>query len=1168
MRLKTIKLAGFKSFVDPTTAHFPGDLVCVVGPNGCGKSNIIDAVRWVMGESSAKTLRGQAITDVIFSGSSARMPVGQATIELIFDNSTGSLKGEYASFSEISIKRTVNREAKSVYSLNGSRCRRRDIQDVFLGTGLGPRSYSIIEQGMISRFVEARPDDLRVYIEEAAGISKYKERRRETENRMRHTRENLQRLNDIREELDRQLHHLKRQARSAEQYSELKQEERFCKAQYQAIRWQGFNDEYARQEQKIREFEVRLEAANAEQRSLETNIEKKRVEHTRDNERFQYVQSRFYEVSTEIARHEQNIKHQQERATQLKEDLTQTETAMQSAKADLEVDLKKIDLLSTEYAEVEPRLESLTETAQKSATALELAETKMQQWQQQWDEFNQKASEPRQRAQVEQSRIQHIEQVINRLLQRITRLEEESTGFSIDPEDDQLIELQNKQGEFDIQIEQHRGRVSTLVTAVEQQRSKNQALGVELDLARREMQKLQGHQASLQALQKSALGKTDAPVVQWLEKNQLGNLPRLAQKITVEKDWERAVEVILGHHLQAVCVSSFDSLETALSGLEQGSISLVNEDTSEHAGKPAGNLLLSKIKTSCNLLSLLSGIYIADTLADALVMRAKLAAHESIVTKDGTWLAAGWIRITREQNEQTSMLARQEELKQVESRLAEMEQNVDSLGVDLDAGLLAIKNQEQARENAQQTLNDVLQMRSDVSAQLSAKRAKIEQVNMRHQRILTDLEENRDQLGQEQNKLSEARSLWQDCLAAMELDEGAREKLLIERDTNRAALDKARQTARHDKEAQHQWAMRKQSVQTQLSALEQGRDRLQAQVKGFSERQSRLRETIGSSATPIIDLKQKLEVELEKRLALDEELTQARRQVEAVEFSLNQLEQQRIKTERKVDGVRAELEQQKLQWQGLKVQRETVEQQITGMKQTLQSLLESLPEGAIEADWEQKLERLNTKIQRLGPINLAAIDEYKSQSERKTYLDAQNADLEEALTTLENAIKKIDRETRTKFKETFDRVNKGLQDIFPKVFGGGHAYLELTGDDLLDTGVTVMARPPGKRNSTINLLSGGEKALTAISMVFSIFQLNPAPFCMLDEVDAPLDDANVGRFCRIVKEMSEKVQFIIISHNKVTMEMSSHMMGVTMHEPGVSRLVSVNVDEAVELVAV
>ncbi|MCB1662045.1 MAG: chromosome segregation protein SMC [Pseudomonadales bacterium] len=1169
MRLKSIKLAGFKSFVDPTTVRFPSNLTAVVGPNGCGKSNIIDAVRWVMGESSAKTLRGESMTDVIFSGSNARMPVGQASIELLFDNSDHSVTGEYAGYNEISVRRTVTRELQSTYYLNGSRCRRRDIQDIFLGTGLGPRSYSIIEQGMISRFVEAKPDELRIFIEEAAGISKYKERRRETENRMRHTRENLARLSDIREELDRQLHHLQRQAKAAEQYSELKQQERSHKAELQAIKWTALKQQSATQEQQIAELEIQLEAVHAEHSSIEKDVEKQRENAVALNDTFQQVQAAFYQVGTEIARHEQSIQHQQERKLQLQAELQRTEQSAQEANQNLQVDLQRKTELSEELAQIAPELERLQQLETVSTGELELAEAAMQEWQHRWDEFNQKASESRQRAEVEQSRIQHLEQNIARLQQRNQKLEQEKKGFAESPEDKQLDEMEHKLAQLDEAAEQHKARVTELVTAIENQRERNNQLSNELSQARRTMQSVQGRHSSLQTLQQAALGQKDAPVVQWLEQQQWHKQPRLAQKIKVDKGWEKALEVVLGHHLQAVCIDSLDNLGERLEKLKQGGITLVDQSVgAAYEGIPGETSLLSKIKSDWNLNALLAGIYVTDSLANALSMRSRLAVHESVVCQEGVWLGPGWIRVTRDSDEKSSLLERQQELKQLAEEMAELEERIENFEVDLNSGLLALKNSEQAREAAQQELSGLLRQHAEVASQLGARKARIEQLNMRKQRLLYELEESQDQLKREQETLLETKERWQEGLQHMEQDALKREKLLSERDANRGNLDQVRQNARHNKDQVHHLALRHQSVTTQLEALEHGMTRLQEQVAGLSERQMSLKESIESAAAPVEELKHRLEVELEKRVALENKLTQARQKVEAVEYSLSQLEQNRLKIDRKTEGVRGQLEQCKLQWQSVKVQCETLEQQLKEAKQDLQQILEQLPDDALETDWHTKLEQIQNRIQRLGAINLAAIDEYKTQSERKLHLDAQNEDLTDALTTLENAIRKIDRETRTKFKETFDLVNKGLQEIFPKVFGGGHASLEMTGEDLLDTGVTIMARPPGKRNSTIHLLSGGEKALVAISMVFAIFKLNPAPFCMLDEVDAPLDDANVGRFCSIVSEMSKTVQFIFITHNKVTMEMASHMMGVTMHEPGVSRLVTVDIEEAVAMAAV
>jgi len=1169
MRLKSIKLAGFKSFVDPTTVQFPNNLTAVVGPNGCGKSNIIDAVRWVMGESSAKTLRGDSMTDVIFSGSTARMPVGQASIELIFDNSDSSLTGEYGKFSEISIRRLVTRELQSTYFLNGSKCRRRDIQDIFLGTGMGPRSYSIIEQGTISRFVEAKPEELRHFIEEAAGISKYKERRRETENRIRHTKENLDRLSDIREELDRQLHHLQRQAKAAEQYTELRQQERSTKAELLAIRWRALNEAAAAQEKRVSEEQVQLEAVHAEQRAIESAIEKQRTQQTEANDHYQQLQNQLYHVGTDIARQEQNIQHQQQRAQQLGIELQRTEAAKHQAAADLESDQQKAELLEEQLLELTPEMELLAEQELQSAEQLELAESTMQQWQQSWDDFNQQAAEPRQRAEVEQSRIQHLEHSINTLQQRIERLQQEKTSFGENPEDGEIVALQEQMAAQDERSEQQRSRLTELMQQIELQREKNQHLSQSLDQARRTMQEKQGRHGALEALQLAALGKNDTAVVQWLEKNQLHRLPRLAQNIQVESGWERALETVLGHHLQGVCVQQGGDLSNALANLTEGSISLLYPDTVKaDVSDSALTCLSSKVTSRWNLGALLAGVYIADDLASAMPQRDRLAAHESIVCRDGVWLGRGWIRVSREANEQDSVLERQQALALLDEEIAELDEQIEIQSVDLDAGLLQLKNAEQARETAQQELNSLLRQHADLASQLGAKQARIEQLNMRRQRLENDLEEHCEQLLQEQEKLAESRLVWQEALDAIEQDSARKEELLQQRDSSRTRLDDVRQRARHDRELAHQAALKQQALTTQQQALSQGVERLHAQLQSLGERETSLREDMGESVLPMEELRETLEIQLEKRLRLDTQLAEVRAQVDKVAFELSQLDEKRHHAELRLESIRNQLESSRVEAQGLSVQRQNLENQLAEMKQNLDELLSNLPADAVDGDWENTLTQLQNRIQRLGAINLAAIDEYKTQSERKTYLDAQNEDLEDALETLENAIRKIDRETRAKFKETFDKVNNGLQDMFPKVFGGGHAYLELTGEDLLDTGVTIMARPPGKRNSTIQLLSGGEKALTAISLVFSIFQLNPAPFCMLDEVDAPLDDANVGRFCRIVKEMSETVQFIYITHNKVTMEMATHMMGVTMHEPGVSRLVSVNVDEAAALVAV
>ncbi|MDI1303110.1 MAG: chromosome segregation protein SMC [bacterium] len=1166
MRLKSIKLVGFKSFVDPTIAHFPTNLSAVVGPNGCGKSNVIDAVRWVMGESSAKNLRGESMTDVIFNGSTARKPVAQASIELIFDNSDGGLGGEYAQFAEISIKRLVTREAKSDYFLNGIRCRRKDITDIFLGTGLGPRSYAIIEQGMISRLIEAKPEELRIYIEEAAGISKYKERRRETETRMRHTRENLDRLNDIREELEKQLSHLQRQAQSAEKYKEFKEEERLLKAQLQALRWQALDAQVGQRETLIRELEIRLEAVIAEQRSADAALEKQRESQIELSDKFSEVQSRFYRIGNEISRLEQSMTHQRERLTQLKNDLSQAERSHQQASEHLQLDEAQLEDVREQVLGLEPEQAMFQAQAEELAEALAVAEERMQHWQHEWEQFNQTAAGARQQAEVGQSKIQHLEQAIQRSRERVERLETERKTLSAGPLADEVAVLNEQLAEVELELEAGQEKADSASAGITSQRERNNHLHNECDSLKSRLQALKGREASLEALQQASLGHAGG-VTNWLESNGLDRQPRLADHLQVESGWERAVETVLGRHLQAVCVEALGGLTDKLAALGKGTLTLL-EARAVNAGNYANGTPLSSFVQGRETVSLLAGIYGAADLNEALGLRDRLAAHESVVTKDGLWLGPNWLRVIREDDAESGVLARKQELARVVEELALIEEQLADRQAELDNGREGLRALELQREDAQKGLSQLTRRRGDVQAQLGAKQVRLEQFNARSSRIEKEMEDVQAQHGLDQEQLAESRMLLQEALETMGRDSDRRDELLRERDAARAGLDNARQRNRADRDALHQVALTMQALRTRETSLAQSISRLQEQLSTLAERREMLRESLLELESPGGEHQQQLEEQLGLRLAVEKELADVRRDLEAVQHDFREHERKRQQAEQQAQQVRDMLQNQRMEWQNSLSRRESLQEQVTESEFDLQAVLAAMPEAANETQWQEDLEKISARISRLGPINLAAIDEYQAQSERKNYLDAQDADLREALETLENAIRKIDRETRTMFKDTFDKVNKGLQELFPKVFGGGHAYLELTGEDLLEAGVAIMARPPGKRNSTIHLLSGGEKALTALALVFSIFQLNPAPFCMLDEVDAPLDDANVGRYARLVEEMSASVQFIYITHNKIAMEMAHQLMGVTMHEPGVSRLVSVNVEEAAALAAV
>ena len=1168
MRLKCIKLAGFKSFVDPTTVNFPSNLAAIVGPNGCGKSNVIDAVRWVMGESSAKNLRGESMIDVIFNGSVNRKPVGQASIELVFDNADGGLGGEYAAFAEISIKRKVSRDGMSDYFLNGQKCRRRDITDIFLGTGLGPRSYAIIEQGMISKLIEAKPDELRIFIEEAAGISKYKERRRETENRMRRTQENLERLTDLRDELERQLQYLQRQAQAAERYTELKKEERLLKAQLQALQWKHLDIEVSQRERQIGELEVRLEAVIAEQRAVDAAIEKHRDGHSELNDRFNEVQGRYYALGAEIARAEQGIHHQQERARQLREDLLRAERDLAQAREHLQSDAQKQTEWRAELEQIQPELELTEATAEESAAQLLAAEQAMQEWQQQWDDFNQRAAAPRQQAEVQQSRIQHLDQALRRFQERVAKLEAEKAGLGAEIGGDDVELLNEQLAELELQVEEKQHAVDSLLAEIEAQRDAIQRDNAELDRLRSDLQSKRGRRASLEALQQAALGQQGGVINDWLKQHGLNGSTRLAEKLQVNNGWQTAVETVLGEQLQAVCVDSFAELVNSAAQIKKGRVTLLEEQAVNPVTANASlTRLLDHVTGDAAVNGLLAGIYCADSVDAALAQRAQLAANESIVTRDGLWFGPNWLRVARADDAQSGVLARQQELTELEPAIAAAEESIEALVEKLASVREQLRSSEQRRDDSQRELQQFSRNHGELRSQLSAKQVRIEQTAQRRERLNREIDEGREQFRIEEENLGEARLLLQDAIDSMQTDSVAREEMLRTRDSNRQTLDAVRDRARNERDRAHQLAIREQTLRSQLDSTASGIERTHNQVQQLEERQIALKEDIAAAEEPADEQKLELEALLEKRLSVEGELSEARRNLDAVEHALRQAEQSRHSIEQRAQEVRSELEKMRLETQGLAVRRRTLQEQLIESQFDLDAVLTNLPEGATEGEWIENLESCGRKIARLGPINLAAIDEYKVQSERKHYLDAQNNDLVEALTTLENAIRRIDKETRSRFQATFDQVNQGLGELFPKVFGGGHAYLEMTGDDLLDTGITIMARPPGKRNSTIHLLSGGEKALTAIALVFSIFRLNPAPFCMLDEVDAPLDDVNVGRYARMVKEMSSQVQFIYITHNKIAMEIADQLMGVTMHEPGVSRLVTVDIEEAAEMAA-
>jgi len=1178
MRLRRIKLAGFKSFVDPTTIGLPGDIVGVVGPNGCGKSNIIDAVRWVLGEISARHLRGGTMADVIFNGSGSRKPIGQAAVELIFDNADGRLAGRFSDYAEVAVRRQVSRDGQSSYFLNGTRCRRRDVMDLFLGTGLGPRSYAIIEQGMISRVIEGRPEELREFLEEAAGTSKYKERRRDTESRIHNARENLDRLRDLREELGKRLGHLERQAKAAERYKLLKAEERLLSAQLYALRWRELRDQSQAAQAAVREQETRHEAALAEQRATEARVEAKRSSHAAASETFNARYREVLDAGASVARIEETIRSLRRRHAELTEQHLRERAELTAARAQHAEQIGQLDTVREALAKDSPTLAALEASSRAARGVLTDAEESMQAWQNEIEALGRRAAEPGRTMHAERARIEQIDSHIARLGERLEQLTEQLDGL-----DPAALELEIDACEAAIQesearLEARAGGVRDAQAEVRELRAAAHQAERTLHAARDASQAVSGRLASLQAVQQDALGKRSGQGGEWLAAHGLAERPRLAERIVVEPGWESAVETVLRGRLDAVCVEDLDIALEALGDFGAGCMSFYEQgreadrpEAERSGAKPpaGGAMLLDQVDAPGSLAPLLNGVRVAPDLAAAARQRAELALGESLVTPNGEWLGSNWLTAWRAADgDVDGILAREHALRELNAESSAGRAEVASLEASLEALLARSRDAEDRHAAAQGGVEEANREFAERRAALVAARTRLESVRTRAAALTRERNEVRARLAAEQRQRDESAQRLAASVTALEGVDRERAAWELQRDAHRQRLDAARGEWQRVRDEHYQCGLRLEGLRTRAAALEEGVAREAERVERLETRLAEMQRSLAQGDAPVVDARARLETQLAVQAERQQALDATREQVEALDSEVRALDARRQAQAREVQDQRAELERLRLAGEEVRVRRETVEERLTGDGFDPAELLGTLPDEAGETDWEERLAAVERRIARLGSINLAAIDERTQVAERKTYLDKQNEDLEEALATLEAAIHKIDRETRARFKETYEQVNTGLERTFPRLFGGGNAYLQLTGDDLLSTGVTIMARPPGKRNTSIQLLSGGEKALTAVALVFAIFDLNPAPFCLLDEVDAPLDDANVGRLGELLAEMSERVQFLVITHSKATMELAQQLIGVTMNEPGVSRLVAVDIEEAVEMAAV
>lgn len=1159
MRLTTLKLAGFKSFVDPTVFQVPGSIVAIVGPNGCGKSNLIDAVRWVMGESAARQLRGESMEDVIFSGSAERRPVGQASIELVFDNSSGQLGGPWARYSEIAIKRQVSRGGQSAYFLNGTRCRRRDITDIFLGTGLGPRSYAIIEQGMISRIIESRPEELRVFLEETAGISRYKERRRETELRIQHTRDNLDRLTDLREELNRQLQHLQRQARNAEKYQTYRAEERRLKAAVLALRWREHRHELDRRQADIETRVTEQDRLLAEQRHLETSAVQARERGHVLREALEQAQAVCYRIGAEVSRLEQALAHERSLRQQRRTERERLEQEQRTLDAEWQQDEQRLLRIDHENGRIEQQLETARQALNETERQLAEREAAVHEAQQHYEDFTRRAAEPLRQAEVAQVRIDQLERQSLNGRQRAARLRQELDGF--DP-----IALEQAQQQLTEQAEllrealaEARLQLETVLAEGERLRAEREAGEQQRRVLQTDYQTRQGRLASLQTLQQAALGERDTELTAWLQQQGLAQAPCLAEQLEVAPGWEAAVETVLQPWLDALCVQDIPALDPAT--LPAGRVALYSPASPLGDGVGLG----ARVRNAGALQPLLDAVTVLDEFGDD-VLAQQAGASTTAVTRDGLWRGSGWLCRAGGEAVAGGVLVREREVRELQHQLSRDQDRLQALDQVLAQQDAALSERLEESRSVQEQVHRLRSEAEVVRHRIETGRQRLEQQRERRQRLEGEYRELLQELEEDAADLLDARE--QLNIARQAATQLAQEQSQLEhvREQRRAALHQFRQQSAQQRQQVQQQTLQQQALHNERQALTRAMARLDVRRQELDGRWQAWR-TLPDHAD-LGDLEQALETQLKQRLDSEHALHAAREAVARHEAADVESEQHRAQLERQLNGLREQLEQTRLAASETRVHCANLGEQLGALDSTPEQVLAELPDNASEQAWQTELERIGQRIQRLGAINLAAIDEHARLAERKNYLDSQDDDLRAALTTLEDAMRRIDHETRSRFRDTFDRVNAELQHLFPRLFGGGQAFLELTGGDTLDAGVALMARPPGKRIGRIQLLSGGEKALSALALVFAIFRLNPAPFCLLDEVDAPLDEANVGRFGRLVEELAQQVQFIIVTHNKTTMAMAHYLIGVTMHEPGVSRLVSVDVDEAVRLAAV
>jgi len=1171
VRLTQIKLAGFKSFVDPTSIPTPSRLVGVVGPNGCGKSNIIDAVRWVLGESKASELRGESMQDVIFNGSVNRKPAGRASVELVFDNSEGRVPGQWGVYAEISVRRVLTRDGNSSYYINGQQVRRRDIHDIFLGTGLGARGYAIIGQGMINRLIEAKPEELRIFLEEAAGVSRYKERRRETANRLSDTRENLVRVEDILRELGSNLEKLEAQAEVAQRYRGLQQEGELKQHMLWMLREQGAREDRQQKAVAIEQAQAELESAMASMRAGEAALESRRQAHYAAGDQVHAAQGRLYEAAALVSRLEAEIKHVSDSRNRLHARRQQLQEQRQEWQEQQEHCAQQLEDLEGERETAAARSEELRARADEARDGMPDIEQSLRQAAAERDGLRIELSKVEQALALAAQAQRDADRQLQALEQRRERLERERG--EVNTPDPRLVErlhgdclaMQEQLEEAQAQFAETEERLPALEDARRQAQAASQE----------ESRKLAGLEARLTALSRLQEDVQKQGALQpWLERHGLAQLGRLWQRLHVEEGWETALESVLRERMAGIELRQLEQAAALSVDAPPARLALYQVPPAAPAPAPrlslrplAGLLRVSDPDLRTMLNDWLGGVYVCDDLRQAMAMRAELEPDMMLVVAQGHVVDRHSIRFYAADSEQAGLLARQQEIEHLQRDIKAQQLIADQSVSQVVRADAAWEQASQAMGPARLRVSEITRRLHDVQLEHSRLSQLAEQSGEREARLNADLSELKAQMDELSairaeaeerfESLDEQLAEWQTKFADAEM---SGEALHARAETARQGLRELERQAQEAEYAERALEARHADLQRNLQMAGEQARRTAADLEGL---QGELFELDAAAAEA------GLQEALEQRAVCEEALGQARIELDNIAATLRSADEDRMKLEQSLDPLRTRITELQLQEQAARLSVEQFAEQLDAVqadRAELRRVLEAQPQEWQRIGWLQsEVQRLSRAVDALGPVNLAALDELTAARERKGFLDAQHADLMLAIETLEDAIRKIDRESRQLLQDTFNAVNTHFGELFPRLFGGGEAKLIITGEDLLDAGVQVMAQPPGKRNSTIHLLSGGEKALTATALVFALFKLNPAPFCLLDEVDAPLDDANTERYAALVNSMSEHTQFLFISHNKIAMQMARQLIGVTMQEQGVSRIVAVDIESALQL---